>query len=232
MSAYENERFTRDPLKYARDVCINLQSRSGPPSSGLNLRASHAPGYFDLVPWSTSLVSPATQVVLEGSAQNAAGLIPGYYVPYIQYQSIASTAADHIDPVLLDNIPAQLPPYRFIFTGGQNGCSLLLLRSATRGCVAAFHYPNSDGKENGYPLLAQVGRSASDILLAIDFACYGDEKNPNGASFFWFNGTEWVGVTQSQVQGAPDVSRGRNNMSINPLRGAILISSKAIGRIT
>ncbi|HZH16031.1 MAG TPA: hypothetical protein VE057_16900 [Archangium sp.] len=232
MSAYENGRFTQDPPRYARDVCINLQARSGAQSGGLKLAASHAPAYFDLVPWSTSFVSSATQVVLEGSANDAPGLIPGYYVPYIAYGSIASTAAAHIAPVLLDNIPEQSPPYRFIFTGGQSGCSLLLLRSATVGCVAAFHYPNSDGKAKGYPLLAQVGRSASDILLAIDYACYGDEQNVNGASFFWHNGTEWVGVTQSQVMGAPDLRWGRHSMSINASRGAILISKKAIGRIT
>lgn len=230
MSTYENQRFVQDPLKYARDVCINLQTGSGSGTTlgGFNAKLSYTNCYFDLVPWSASLFA-ATQVMLEPTTTAAAGLISGYYVPYLAYGTIVSNG---MTPVLLDNIPTAGPPHRFIFTGGQNGCSLLLLNGTSPNTVSAIHYPNSDGKAAGYPLLAQVGRTAANILIAIDFDFYGETNNPNAASFFWHNGTEWVGVTQPQIQGQPDTSWKRNGMTINKARGARHISLNSVGVIT
>jgi hypothetical protein len=131
--------------------------------------------------------------------------------------------------VLLDNVPAALPPYKFIFTGGQNGCSLLLLRGSGLGTVAALHYPNSDGKGAGYPLLARVNRTAADIILAIDFDLYGETSNPNAASFFYHTGTEWIGITQPQIQGAPSTDWKRCSMTINTSRGVRKVTTKSVG---
>jgi len=148
-----------------------------------------------------------------------AGLIQGYYVPYISYGNVVSAAADHIHPVLLDGVARTLPPYSFVFTGGQNGCSLLMMNGSTENTLSFLHYPNSDGKEKGYPILKQVGKTKADIIFSIDFHMYGDQNDdqyhPNACSFFFYNGTEWVAVTQPQVQGAISETWWRCSMSIN-----------------
>lgn len=230
MSAYENQRFVQDPLKYARDVCINPQTRTGATgTAAFNPNLAYQTCHVDLVPWSTSLFSAATQVMLEPSANAGAGLISAYYVPYIAFGTISSNGQT---PVLLDNVPTTGALHRFIFTGGQNGCTLLLLRGTSPNTVAALHYPNSDGRAHGYPLLAQVNRTAGDVLIEIHFDVYGETMNPNACSFFWHDGIEWVGVTQPQVQGAPDMGWGRCSMSINTAKGAKKISSRSVGVIT
>ena len=153
-------------------------------------------------------------------------MIPAYYAPYLAFGTITSNN-QALAP--LDNIPAAHPPRRFIFTGGQNGCSFLLLRGAAHGNVCALHYPNSDGKHHGYPLLVGIHRTAADILLAIDFDLYGDDNHPNACSFFYHNGTEWVGVTQPQKQGAVDRTLGRCSMSLNG--SPKMVSSRSSGTI-
>ncbi len=215
MSAYEVQRFLTDPLKYARTVCINLQGGGGHIIGGFNANNSYAPCYFDLVPWSTSLFGGASQVILTPTLAMGANQITGYYVPYISYQSINSTNLDHIAPVLLDGVPRNLPANQFIFTGGQNGCSLLLMNGNAGNTVSVMHYPNSNGKGLGYPMLAQVGKTAADIIIAIDFDVYGEAENPNACSFFYHNGTEWMGVIQPQVQGPVNMEWKRPSMSIN-----------------
>jgi hypothetical protein len=231
MSAAEVMKFTLDPLKYVLGTCINLQTASGSyvTAASFNANAAHAPAYFDLVPWSTSLFGGVSQVMLEASTANAAGRMAGYYVPYINYGAITS---NNTAMVLLDNVPASNPPYKYIFTGGQNGCSLLLLRGTAANTVAALHYPNSDGKAANYPLLAKVNRQKADIILAIDFDVYGETNNPNAASFFFHTGTEWIGVTQPQVQGAPSTDWKRVSMSINKSKGPLKVTASGGGVIT
>ena len=146
-------------------------------------------------------------------------------MPYRQYGAITSDKQD-LAPV--EGIPTSLPAKKFIFTGGQNGCSLLLMKG-TGGTVSAFHYPNSDGKKKGYPLLQRIGKTKGDILLAIDFDLYGDAKNPNACSFFFCRNREWIGVTQPQVQGMPDLGKGRCSMSINKEIGVRVVTTKSIG---
>lgn len=232
MSAHECTRFRTNPLKFARDVCINLQGAGGiAPVGGFNANRSYAPCWFDLEPWSSSLFSSASQVILKPTTEMAAGLLQGYYVPYISYGNVASTAADHIDMVLLDGVPKRLPAYSVVFTGGQNGCSLLMLKGRTEDTVSFVHYPNSDGKAKGYPLLDQVRKTAADILLAIDFDMYGEEAHPNAASFFFYDGTKWVGVTQPQVQGAISMSQMRPSMSINRSKPPRFITASGGGII-
>lgn len=227
MSA-EVAKFLLDPIKYTKAVCINLQTASGskPALGGFNANNAYAPAYFDLVPWSSSLFGGVSQVMLEPQTANAAGLMAGYYVPYINYGAITSNGQAM---VLLDDVPAKLPPYKFIFTGGQNGCSLLLLRGSSPNTVAALHYPNSDGKAAGYPLLARVNRTAADILFSIDFDIYGETTNPNAASFLFHDGTEWVGITQPQVQGAPSTDWKRCSMTINKTKAVRKVTSKSVG---
>jgi hypothetical protein len=242
MSAYEVQRFLLDPLKYVRTVCINLQTASGQiGSAAFNANKAYAPCYFDLVPWSSSLFGGASQVALAPTATMGQNQITGYYVPYISYQSVASTASDHIDPVLLDNVPKTLPANRFIFTGGQNGCSLLLLTGGAPGTVSALHYPNSDGKAKGYPLLAKVGKTAADIIIAIDFGVYGSGNpddarhgtyHPNAASFFYHDGKEWIGVTQPQVQGPVNMEWKRPSMSINKDHPPRFVKANGSGILT
>ncbi|MDB5316471.1 MAG: hypothetical protein JWO24_2315 [Rhodospirillales bacterium] len=232
MSAHECTRFKTNPLKFARDVCINLQGAGGMVAAGgFNANNAYSPCWFDLEPWSSSLFSSATQVILKPQTGMGAGLLQGYYVPYISYQSVASTNLDHIDMVLLDGVPKALPAYTMVFTGGQNGCSLLMLKGGAADTVSFVHYPNSDGKKRGYPLLRQVGKTAADILLAIDFDMYGEEGNPNAASFFFYDGSKWVGVTQPQVQGAISMSQMRPSMSINRNKPARFITQAGGGVI-
>lgn len=140
MSA-EVPKFLLDPLKYVTKVCINLQTGSGSGTvigpGQFNANNSYAPCYFDLVPWSTSMVFSTDQVMLEPTTTNGLNLITGYYAPYMAYGTVTSNNAA-LTPV--DNIPKTLPPYKFIFTGGQNGCSLLLLRGTSPNTVCALHY--------------------------------------------------------------------------------------------
>jgi len=218
MSKSECQRFLINPLKYVRDVCINLQTPSGKRSlSDFDANNCHEHCWFDLVPWSTSLFSfgGASQVILEPTTKRGDDLITGYYVPYISY----GVVKNHIDePVLLKGVPEKMPPRSFVFTGGQNGCSLLMMKGTEPNTVDFMHYPNSDGKESGYPLLERVkptAKTAEDIILSIDFDDYGEKYNPNACSFFYHDGKEWVAVTQPQVQGAVDMERKRCSMSIN-----------------
>lgn len=230
MSASEVQRFMLDPLAYVKVTCINLQTPSGAgtaiPVGGFNANSAYATLYCDLVPWSSSLFGSSSQVMLAPQTGFSAAMIPAYYAPYLAWGTIVS---NNQPLVPLDNIPAAAPPQNYIFTGGQNGCSLLLLRGTMPGTVCALHYPNSTGKAAGYPLLAGIGRTAADILLAIDFDLYGDTANPNACSFFFHNGTEWIGVTQPQIQGGVNMDWKRCSMSLNgrPKR----VSSKAIGVI-
>jgi hypothetical protein len=220
MSEYENQRFALDPTKYVKETCINPQTRSG--SAGVvsfDVLKSYQTCYVDLVPWSSLYFKSIGQVMLEPQVAAGKGMLSAYYVPYLAYGMIQS---NKMPPVLLDNVPATGAMHRFIFTGGQNGCSLLLLRGTSPGTVAALHYPNSTGRANGYPLLADVGKSAADILIDIHFATYGETDNPNACSFFWHDGTAWVGITQPQIQGPPDTGWSRCSMSLNHGIGAKL----------
>lgn len=235
MSAHECLRFRNDPLKFARDVCINLQTADAFVREGdFDPNKSYSPCWFDLEPFSSSLFSGAVQVILKPTTQLAAGLLQGYYVPYISYGKVASTTL-----VLLDDVPTSSPAYTVVFTGGQNGCSLLMLKGRTADTLSFVHYPNSNGKKNSYPLLGTVGKTAADILLAIDYDMYGDEDkaaaryNPNAASFFFHNGKQWVGVTQPQVQALPphDKSQKRASMSINRIRPPRFITASGGGII-
>src|SRR5262249_16740966 len=158
---------------------LQTGSGSGTTLTEFDAKRTHAPCYFDLLPWSSSFFSSANQVMLSPTTTLGPNLITGYYVPYLAYGTITS---NNTDLVPLDNVPKSLPPYRFIFTGGQNGCSLLLLRGTDPDTVCALHYPNSDGKRRGYPLLSRIGRTAGGIILAIDFDLYGDDDNPNACS--------------------------------------------------
>ena len=227
MSAGEVQRFLRDPLAYVKSTCINLQTASGANAGGaFNAIQAYNDVYCDLVPWSSSLFSNVSQVMLAPQTAVSPQMIPAYYVPYLAYGSITS---DNQNLVPLDNIPAAHPAHNFIFTGGQNGCSLLLMHGTNPGTVCALHYPNSDGKAAGYPLLARIHRTAADILLAIDFDFYGETRYPNACSFFYHNGTEWIGVTQPQAQGAPSKDWKRCSMSLHG--SPKMVSSKAAGLI-
>ncbi|ARU59303.1 MAG: hypothetical protein MI864_24870 [Pseudomonadales bacterium] len=226
----EVAKFLLDPVKYATQTCINLQTGSGSGTTlgGFDANKSYSPCYFNLAPWSSSVFSATNQVMLEPTTTPGTGLITGYYVPYLAYGTITSNNASL---VVLDNVPKSNPPYKFIFTGGQNGCSLLLLKGTSSSNVCALHYPNSDGKKNGYPLLSRINKSASDIILAIDFDLYGDTNNPNAASFFYYDGSEWIGVTQPQIQGAPDMTHKRNSMSINKAAKVRVVKENSIGTV-
>lgn len=225
MSAAEIQKFVANPLGYVKTTCINLQTKSGAPSTTFNANLAYDTLYFDLVPWSSGF-GATTQVTLEPQTTGGPNLIAGYYVPYLAFGTVTSNN-QALAP--LDNVPKNAPPRKFIFTGGQNGCSLLLLRGTGTDTVCALHYPNSEGKKQGYPLLERIGRTAADVLLSIDFDLYGDTNNPNAASFLYHNGTEWIGVTQPQIQGAPNMQKGRPSMSLNG--SPKMVSSKAVGTI-
>ena len=223
----EEQKFTADPIKYATQTCINLQTAGGyVASDGFDANKAYAPAYFSLSPWSTSVFSSVDQVILKPSIKSSINSIAGYYVPYIAYGTITSNNANL---VLLDGVPKSNPPFKFIFTGGQNGCSLLLLKSEYPAHVCALHYPNSEGKANGFPLLKNIGKTKEDIIFSIDFDLYGDGSNPNAASFLFHDGAKWVGVTQPQIQGAPDMSHKRNSMSINKAARVRVVTETSIG---
>jgi hypothetical protein len=227
MSAAEVQRFLQGPLAYVKNTCINLQTPSGSlGNAAFNPNLAYDTIYCDLVPWSSSVFGGASQVMLAPQSAAAMNMVAGYYAPYLAFGTIVSNN-QNLAPQ--DNIPAAAPPRRFIFTGGQNGCSFLLLRGTNPGTVCALHYPNSDGKGAGYPLLARIARTAADILLAIDFDLYGETNYPNACSFFYHDGTEWIGVTQPQVQGAPNTQWKRCSMSLHG--GPKMVSSRAAGVI-
>lgn len=182
MSAFECQRFITNPLSYVRDVCINLQTRGRGGAGAFNAKLSYAPCWFDLVPWSTSLFGGASQVMLEPTAVMGAGLIQGYYVPYISYGNVVSTAADHIAPVLLDGVPRTLPPNSFVFTGGQNGCSLLMMNGSTPDTLSFLHYPNSDGKQNHYPILCRSGKPMPTSFFQSTLTCTASLPTPMRAA--------------------------------------------------
>ncbi len=226
MSAAEVQRFLLSPTTYVKTTCINLQTRSMATPTAFNANLAYDTAYFDLVPWSSSLFGSASQVMLVPQVGAGPGLIDGYYVPYLAFGTITSNN-QALAP--LENVPKNAPAHKFIFTGGQNGCSLLLLTGNSADTVCALHYPNSEGKREGYPLLSRIGRTAADVLLSIDFDLYGDELQPNACSFFFHNGTEWIGITQPQLQGAPSRDWGRCSMSLNG--SPKMVSSKSAGTI-
>jgi len=227
MSASEVERFKLNPLAYVKVTCINPQTPSGMIGNvAFNANLAYDTMYCDLVPWSKSFFGSTQQVMLAPQAAPSPKMIPAYYVPYLAYGTITSNN-QAMQP--LENVSATAPTHKYIFTGGQNGCSLLLLEGAVQGTVTALHYPNSDGKKAGYPLLSRINRDKSHIKLAIDFDMYGTDRQPNACSFFYHNGTEWVGVTQPQVQGPPSKDWKRCSMSLNGQPK--MVSSKASGTI-
>jgi hypothetical protein len=227
MSAAEVERFKLDPKAYVKTTCINLQTQSGAVGSTVfNPNRAYDTMYCDLVPWSKFGWS-TQQVMLAPQAMYSPQTIMAYYVPYLAYGTITS---NNQAMAPLENVSATNPAHKFIFTGGQNGCSLLLLEGATPGTVTALHYPNSDGKQAGYPLLSRINRDKSHIKLAIDFDMYGTAQHPNACSFFYHDGTEWIGLTQPQVQGAPSMEWKRCSMSLSG--SPKIVSSKASGVIS
>lgn len=227
MSATEVQRFLLNPLEYVKTTCINLQTASGAiGTASFDANSRYSPAYFDLVPWSKPLMGNPSQVMLAPQTAFSGQMIAGYYAPYLAWGTVVSNNQSMVE---VDNISATAPPYKFIFTGGQNGCSLLLLTGTQLGTVCVLHYPNSDGKAHGYPLLQRINRTAANILLSIDFDFYGEEKYPNACSFFYHNGTEWVGVTQPQAQGAPSMEWKRCSMSLHGKPK--MVSSKSVGVI-
>ena len=226
--ASEVQKFLADPIGYSTRVCINLQTSGGfvAQGGGFNANQAYSPCYFDLEPWPSGFFSSTKQVNLVPKVAAGVDLITGYYVPYLAFGTITS---NNLALVPLDNVPKHNPPYNFIFTGGQNGCSLLLLRGTLPNTVCALHYPNSDGKSNDYPLLSRINRTKNDIILAIDFDLYGTATNPNACSFFYYDGNEWTGLTQPQVQGPADRDQGRPSMSLNPNKKVVTLTEKAIG---
>lgn len=226
----EVPKFLVDPISYASRVCINLQTAGGfvRDTSSFDANQAHSPAYFDLEPWPSGFFSSTKQVNLVPQLGAGPDLITGYYVPYLAFGTITS---NNLDLVPLDNVPKTHPPYDFIFTGGQNGCSLLLLNGTLPNTVCALHYPNSDGKAKGYPLLERINRTKDDIILAIDFDLYGTDANPNACSFFYFDGNEWTGLTQPQVQGPADRTQGRPSMSISSERRVTTLTSRSVGTL-
>lgn len=208
MAKGNNTAFTRDPIEFCKNKCVNIQNRQ----SGIrifNARLAYPMAFFDLVPWGKDQVvfTPMGSGIWSGKDT----IIKGYYFPYIPYGDLTSTGHE---AVALENIPKTNPAFPFIFTGGVNGCSPMLLKGSG-DTVTAFHYPNSDGKAKGYPLLKLIKKTADDIIISLDFDVYGTDHNPNGFAFFYFYKGQWTGVTQSQIQGTPDQGRGLNSMSIN-----------------
>jgi hypothetical protein len=109
--------------------------------------------------------------------------VSGYYFPYIFYGAVASEAADHIDLQYL-RIPREGTLHKFAFTGALCGCNIVVLAYDDRE-YEVVHYPNSDGKDMGWPLL---GDKKDRILATLDYDTYaqGDEQG-NAFVFLHYN---------------------------------------------
>jgi hypothetical protein len=207
----ENKRFLADPLQYCRTTVINLQGAGGHITGGFDPNQVHTTAYFDLVPWQeTGLVSSVKklfsstteQVILSpqlGLISNGDSQIHGFYAPYREYgeftSGIQGGGTVTIQSVMVQ-VDQQNPTHPFIFTGGQNGCSLLLLDLGVVGKYSAVHYPNSTGKAQGYPMLP----GGAQIVLESHFNLYGTTNHPNAACFFYHNGNRWTLIYQPQTQ--------------------------------
>jgi hypothetical protein len=213
MADGNNTNFSRDPIAFCKRKCVNIQNTQAS-IKVFDARLAYADAFIDLVPWGNNQVvfTPKGSLVWTGKST----ILKGYYFPYIAYGDLTSTG--HAAKPLKD-IPKNNPKHKFIFTGGVNGCSPMLLKGDDDRTVWGFHYPNSDGKEKGYPLLKMIGKSSSDIIIALDFDLYGTGTDPNGFAFFYFENGKWVGVVQSHKQGAPDMKSRINSMSINTQKG-------------
>lgn len=212
MAKGNNTLFERDPIAFCKTKCVNIQNRQ----SGVkifNARLAYQHAFFDLVPWGSNQVVFTPKGSGEWDGKDS--ILKGYFFPYIAYGDLTSTG--HA-AVALKDIPKTKPAYKYIFTGGVNGCSPMLLKGDA-DTVTAFHYPNSDGKAKGYPLLKEIGKTAADIIISLDFDVYGTTTHPNGFAFFYFFEGQWTGVTQSHKQGAPDKDKGISSMSINTAMG-------------
>ncbi|MEK6239400.1 MAG: hypothetical protein N2C14_32180 [Planctomycetales bacterium] len=214
MGSGHNTKFVRDPIAYLKSTCVSMQTKGGLIGKDFDFRKAHEHAFIDFSPWSWG--SFAKQVVFTAKATGTwtgkDSILKSYYFPYIQYGSLTGGHA----AVPLKGIPKTNPAYNFIFTGGVNGCSPMLLEGDSSGEVWGFHYPNSDGQKKDYPLLNLIGKSSSDIIISLDFkGTYGSKKHPNGFAFFYYQGTKWVGVTQSHLMGAANAKKGMCTMSIN-----------------
>ena len=196
-----NDRFRANPYAYCSLVTVNIQTASGDLGLQFNANKAHETAYVDLVPWDKG--SRASQVVFSPSMQNRGGkLLAGYYVPYLAFGTITSNGAS----LQTLAIPKRNPKHPYVFTGGMNGCSLLLLEH-TDDAYLAVHYPNSDGREKGYPLL-----NGAKVVLDVHFDQYGSGSNPNAFNFLHFNDGAWTAIVQSQAQGAPSLKHRRVSM--------------------
>jgi hypothetical protein len=215
----ENKRFLANPLEYCRSTVINLQGAGGF-VTGFDANQRYMTAYFDLVPWqgsgmldyfSRKLYNP-DQVILTPQLtpiSNGDSQIHGFFAPYRSYGeftsgiasggSIANKSAVVIKASIQDvmvEVDQQNPAHPFIFTGGQNGCSLLLVDLGVPGKYTAIHYPNSGGKAQGYPLIGQQFQ----IVLESHFGMYGTTGDPNAACFFYHDGNRWTLIYQPQIQ--------------------------------
>lgn len=213
MAKGNNKKFERDPIAFCKEKCVNIQNRQGD-FAVFNPRLAYQHSFFDLKPWGKN------QVIFTPCGSGTWGgkdtILRAYYFPYIAYGDLTSTGHAAVP---LKGIPKTNPAYNYIFTGGVNGCSPMLLKGDYSNTVWGFHYPNSDGKKKGYPLLSDIGKTADDIIISLDFDVYGTDTNPNGFAFFYYYNGQWTGVVQSQIQGVPDASKGVSSMSINKSMG-------------
>jgi len=232
MSQGQNSLFISDPLRYCQTTCINA---STPPHNryddNFNPNLRYQSMYANLKPWHSHAVlwklrrKILSQVLFRPRPMHTSGTpIHGYWVPYVQ----AGIAAREGLKIL------QIPRHpgdtrRFVFTGGMNGCSLLLCeRAGDAANYYVVHYPNSEGRSQLYRLLGPYYTIIMDLHFGIymtsyEVKHYADDVPVIGGStvynelgnafiFLYYEGGEWTAIVQRQVDMGVDAQRGVKNL--------------------
>jgi hypothetical protein len=211
----QNARFLADPIAFCKRTAVNLMIAGGfVVGDALDVNQPYPRMYLDLPPYNPGDRNPK-QVIFTPLARKGdkIGLIEGSFFPYLPFGTVAESGL-----VVLE-VPRRNPPTNFLFTGAVNGCSPMLCeKKGDPETVLAIHYPNSDGRAKGYPLLEKDPR-VGKTLCEIHFGLYGTDEEPNAFVFFYHKNGTWMGVIQRLA-----AKRDENRQSMSLREG-----DKAVG---
>ncbi|HTZ72142.1 MAG TPA: hypothetical protein VMB71_15910, partial [Acetobacteraceae bacterium] len=124
-------------------------------------------------------------------------LTEAYWVPYVPI----GTQGTGIAGVPYVDVPAANPPKKYVFTGSMNGCSLVVTDAPVGGQIR-IHHDSAHGATtfNGMNLRVRLDYAGNTHNSPFS---YGDVTQGNDIAtswnFFYYNGNNWVLVSQPQV---------------------------------
>lgn len=142
-----NQEFVVDPGKFLATYPLNLMKMSKMPHQGANCGVPQTTksgklGWFDLE--ATTQFGTTKEVYLMAVAANywywGRTPLQGYYLDYLGLR-LQQTGVPFVD------VPSNLPPHKFVFTGQLNGCSVIVT-DIGRSTLRVYHdaRPNSSGQ--------------------------------------------------------------------------------------